>query len=196
MIDEGVIKYNCNWVKEQLSVIVSPDLKEWRDKMYELKLIGEYSDVNIGYGNISEKLGDNFLISGTQTGKIYPIKNNHFTLVTQYDINKNCLTCKGEIKASSESLTHAAVYEADESIKAIIHIHNKAMWVKLLNQVPTTNKNVPYGTPNMALEIKRLFQETNVVHDKIIVMAGHDEGIIAFGKDLNEAGKVILGYFN
>lgn len=196
MIDEGVIKYNFNWVKEQLSVIVSPDLKEWRDKMYELKLIGEYSDVNIGYGNISEKLGDNFLISGTQTGKIYPIRNNHFTLVTQYDINKNCLTCKGEIKASSESLTHAAVYEADESIKAIIHIHNKAMWVKLLNQVPTTNKNVPYGTPNMALEIKRLFQETNVVHDKIIVMAGHDEGIIAFGKDLNEAGKVILGYFN
>lgn len=191
-IDEGYIKFNCEWINQPLSVNVPLELKFWRDKMHELKQIGHYAEINIGYGNISVKTPDGMIISGTQTGDVYPIQDEHFTLVSYYDINNNSVVCKGPIKASSESMTHAAIYEADSTIKAIIHIHNKELWLKLINKVPTTKETVPYGTPDMANEIFRLFNETSVSHDKIIVMAGHDEGIIAFGKTISEAGELIL----
>jgi ribulose-5-phosphate 4-epimerase/fuculose-1-phosphate aldolase len=193
-IDEGYIKYNINWINEPLKVSVPKQLMVWRDKMHELKQIGHYADINIGYGNISVKTDDGFLISGTQTGDVYPIQPEDFTLVTDYNIQANSVTCKGKIKASSESMTHAAVYEADNSINAIIHIHNPKLWAKLMDKVPTTQKEVPYGTPEMANEIFRLFTETKVKEEKIIVMAGHDEGIISFGKDLDEAGEILLDF--
>ncbi len=91
-------------------------------------------------------------------------------------------------------MTHLAVYEANDSIKAIIHIHNQSLWHKLINKVPTTNSKVAYGTPEMALEIKRLFTQSNVINDRIIVMGGHQDGIIAFGNNFKQAGETILSY--
>ncbi len=194
IIDEGYIKFNLEWINEHLSVSVPKELMQWRDKMHELKQIGHYADINVGYGNISIKTPKGILISGTQTGDIYPIKEEDFTLVTDYDIEQNKVICKGPIKASSESMTHAAVYEADDSIKAIIHIHNLELWKKLMNKVPTTSIEVPYGTPEMAKEIFRLFKETNVKSEKVIIMAGHDEGIIFFGNSIQSAKELVLDF--
>lgn len=193
-IDEGTIKFNCQWIKQPLSIAVPDELLTWRDQMYNLKLIGYYEDVNIGYGNISIKTPQGILISGTQTGNIYPIKPQHFTLVTDYDLDRNTVECKGLIKASSESMTHIAVYQCDESINAIIHIHNLTLWQNLMDKVPTTKKEVPYGTPDMAKEIFRLFKESNVKQEKIIVMAGHEEGIITFGSSIENAGNLLLSH--
>ena len=194
IIDEGYIKFNIDWINQPLSVDVPKELMQWRDHMHELKQIGHYADINIGYGNISVKLPEGMLISGTQTGEVYPIKPEHFTLVDHYDIEQNYVHCVGPVKASSESMTHAAVYEADKTIQAIIHIHNMDLWSQLMNKVPTTKKEVPYGTPEMAKEVFRLFKETKVKEEKIMVMAGHDEGIIVFGSDLEEAGKILLHF--
>ncbi len=194
MIDEGVIKFNCDWSDESLPVEVPLELKAWRDKMHQLELIGEYADIKIGYGNISVKVDRGILISGTQTGNVGCIKDEDFALVTSYNMDENSVSCKGLLKASAESLTHAAVYECDDTINAIIHIHNKEMWTQLMDKVPTSDKSVPYGTAKMASEIKQIFDETSLAEDKILVMAGHDEGIIAFGKDLEEAGSIILKY--
>lgn len=192
MIDEGVIKFNCNWEDNDLPINVPVQLMEWRDKMHELNLIGEYKDIQIGFGNISIITPLGILISGTQTGNIYPIKEKDFALATSYNMAKNSLNCVGRIKASAESLTHAAFYEADEAIKAVIHIHNKEMWDALIDKIPTSKREVSYGTSEMASEIKRLFQDTDIQTQKIMVMGGHDEGIIAFGKNLQEAGQVVL----
>lgn len=193
-VDEGYIKFNCTWENKPNPVSIPSELKIWRDKMHQLKLIGHYEDINVGYGNISIMTQKGMLVSGTQTGQIYPIEDRHFTLIDRYDIMSNWVHCIGTIKASSESMTHLAIYEADESIKGIIHIHNQMLWQKLINKVPTTNKQVPYGTPEMALEIKRLFVESQVLNHKIIVMAGHEEGIITFGKNLSEAGQIISNF--
>jgi ribulose-5-phosphate 4-epimerase/fuculose-1-phosphate aldolase len=194
MIDEGVIKFNCHWSDENLPVEVPKELLKWRDEMYRLELIGEYKDIKIGYGNISIKLSEGILISGTQTGNIYPIFAKDFALVTGYDMAKNSVDCVGRIKASAESLTHAAFYDADEQIKAVIHIHSKELWDLLIDKIPTSKREIPYGTADMASEIKRLFAETTIQDDKVMVMGGHDEGLIAFGKDLDEAGKVLLDF--
>ena len=193
MKETGVIKFNCNWIKAQP---ISPDLlialNVWRTRMHKLGFIGVNNE-EIGYGNMSIRLsGNQFIITGSATGKIKVLSNKHYTKVVNYDLDKNSLTAEGPILASSESLTHAVIYECDKKVNAIIHIHNTKLWNELMNKVPTTNKDVEYGTPAMAMEMKRLFNETDLSKQKILVMAGHQDGIISFGKDLNEAGNQLL----
>jgi L-ribulose-5-phosphate 4-epimerase len=62
----------------------------------------------------------------------------------------------------------------------------------LLNQAPTTAKAAEYGTPEMAYEIMRLFMRSDAQTRKIVVMAGHEGGILTFGKDLEEAFAVLM----
>ena len=193
MKETGVIKFNCNWIKAApLASDLIIDINNWRDKMFELRFIG-VNDEDIGYGNISIRLNQKeFIISGSATGKLKKLTNEHYTKVVDYDLEKNSLTAEGPILASSESLTHAIIYEFDKNVNAIIHIHNTKLWNQLMNKVPTTNKDVEYGTPAMAMEMKRLFAETDLRNQKILVMAGHQDGIISFGKNLNEAGNQLL----
>lgn len=194
-MDEGYIKFNCNWTKagpvpkKQVN-----ELNVWRDRLYELGLIGAYSN-GIGFGNISIRFKDStFIISGSATGTLESLNENHYVLVNDYDLSRNSLNCRGPVRASSESLSHAAVYESSPETNAVIHVHNPGMWDNLINKVPTTSENVPFGTPEMADEIKRLFDETSVSALKILVMGGHREGIIFFGATLDEAGRILLNY--
>lgn len=198
MIDEGYIKYQCHWY--QLDAIADTDIKELnqcRAQLYQLGLIGEY-DNGIGFGNLSIRLQDSnqLIISGTQTGGIAHLSRQHYTKVTNYDWQKNSVTCEGLIKASSETLTHGAIYTAQPKVNVVIHVHHQQLWRQLLNQVPTTNPDCAYGTPEMAAEIIRLCQQQATQQQKIIVMSGHEEGILAFGRDLTEANQTLLSYFS
>jgi len=193
MTDEGYIKFSCTWIEEELSdQSIIDELDHWRQKLYNNQLIGAYPS-GIGYGNISQRLTDgSFLITGTATGNIKQLTPKHFTRVIDFDITKNAITCRGPIKASSESLTHAIIYKSLPEVKAVVHIHNNILWRKLLHNVPTTSPQVAYGTPEMANDLTRLLATTNLKEDKILVMAGHEDGLIAFGKDLVEAAGKLL----
>ena len=197
MIDEGYIKYQCHWTQKnsviEEEIIV---LNKWRNRLYQLGLIGQY-DNGIGFGNVSCRLNseNHFIISGTQTGGISQLTARQYTKVIDFNWTKNYVTCVGAIKASSESLTHGALYTANPDINAVIHVHNLPLWQRLINIVPTTNPNYAYGTPEMAEEIVRLCQKTETKLQKIIIMSGHREGIITFGKDANEAGNTLLNFY-
>lgn len=191
-MDEGYIKFNCEWIKaEPFSNEQIAELNRCRNLLYEMGLIGVYREdgEEIGFGNISIRIGasNQFIVSGTQTGGIAELNQFHYTKVIEGDFDRNYLQCEGPIKASSESLTHLAIYQADSTVNAIIHTHHQKLWKQLLNQVPTTRPDIPYGTPEMAREIFRLFKETQVKKEKLLVMAGHQDGIIAFGDNLTEA---------
>ena len=192
-MDEGYIKFNCKRIpSDDIPLDKVADLNFWRKIMYDKGLIGIYPD-GIGFGNISIRCDENtFLISGSATGGIPVLDKSHYSLVTDYNLQTNSLICKGPINASSESLTHALIYESSPSTNAIIHIHNLALWNQLMHKVPTSDNLVPYGTPEMAKEIKRLFEEASLSIEKIMVMGGHEEGIISFGKNLEEAANVLL----
>lgn len=194
-MDEGYIKYNCNWVKTNPTNIDLKDINHFRKVLFNLNLIGMYEN-GIGFGNISFRHKNDFLITGSATGGIDNLNENHYTFVTNYNFEKNWLKCEGPIKASSESLTHASVYENCKEANAVVHIHNLKLWEKLLYIVPTTRVEAEYGTPEMAKEITRLFKETSVSEKKIICMAGHKEGIVSFGKSLEEATNIILNHFD
>ncbi len=193
-LDEGYIKFNCEWViAPALPLNKWQVLNEYRAKMYEQKWIGYYEEHQVGYGNISCRFDEKqFIISGTQTGHLAELGGGHYTLVRSYDIAKNSLLCLGPIKASSESLTHAAIYELNPSYQAVIHIHDKKLWKSLMNKVPTSSSSVPYGTPEMAYEILRLYKKGDLAAQRLLVMGGHEEGIIAFGESLEEAAKILF----
>ncbi len=186
-IDEGYIKFSC--IHQYAPAIDVPQqLMQVRDELHRMKLIGYYPDLQVGYGNISIKVPEGIIISATQTGNIYPASPADFALVTRYDIDKNTVWCTGNKPASSETMTHAALYEADAEIHAVIHIHNKQLWDSYLHYYPTTGKEIPYGTPQMAISMADLYIENPEVKQyKTIIMGGHEEGIICFGNSLAEA---------
>jgi len=189
MIKEGVIKFTCDYEDgPPPDAEAIRELMLCRDKLYEMHLIG--SDGTVGYGNISLRSGtiDNpsFIISGSQTGYIPKIEPEHFTEVISYDIDANTLICRGKIKASSESLTHAAVYQSKSRVNCVIHVHNNVLWAKYLGVYPTTSASAEYGTAEMAYEIIRLIHESPS-DNGIIIMSGHEGGIIFYAETIKLA---------
>jgi ribulose-5-phosphate 4-epimerase/fuculose-1-phosphate aldolase len=166
------------------------DLNACRRKLLDLRLIG--LDLNgIGFGNLSVRDGAtrNFYITGSATGGLPKLSVTDCVRVVGWDFN--WLRYEGTAIPSSESLTHAAIYESDASTSAVIHCHDSVLWRTLLDRVPTTSKAIAYGTPEMAQEIMRLFDVSDVRSRKILVMAGHQDGIVAFGKNLEDAFDVL-----
>jgi len=197
-VHDGYIKFNCNWQKS--GPLVPEDyftmLNDWRNTIFRLHLIGAYSN-GIGYGNISMRVpkSNHFFISGSATGNFKKSIPAHYSLVTSFNFKKNSVTCSGPVKASSESLSHAAIYESKKNINAVIHIHHLQMWEQLLTQEPTTSYEYKFGTPEIALEIKKLILK-NDLSAGVIVMAGHKEGILFYGQDLQTTGLLITEYYN
>ena len=196
-MDEGYIKFRCKWDKAEKTDQTFVDaLNIWRKKLYDLHLIGQYEN-GIGFGNISMRYKNNqFIITGTATGGLPVLDHNHYTKVTSCSFSTNTLGCTGPIKASSESLSHAAVYEADQRYGAVIHVHHREMWERMLHLMPTTPENAVFGTPQMAIAIQHILDDVHTKQLKLIVMGGHEEGILTFGRNLQEAGEVLLFWFN
>lgn len=195
-VEDGYIKYNCYLKKEDLVHLpIMDDINSIRIRLMKLGLIGIYPS-KISYGNISNRLSRfEFIISGTQTGEYEILETKHFAIVNKADIDGNTLYCYGNNNASSESLTHAALYQIDDTINSVIHIHSYKMWTELINKVPTTPSTAEFGTPEIAKSIQNLYNDNpDVKLKRIIALGGHHEGIIAFGNDLNSALFTILHY--
>jgi len=195
MIDEGYVKFNSCWTKSHaLGYPEIAELIRWRAPLYARGLIGHFADIGIGYGNLSARVGQagRFVISGTQTGHLPVLGNEHFSLVTGFHLGKNIVCSEGASEASSESMTHAILYELDPEIRAVVHIHNDALWLELKGRVPTTGEQVAYGTPEMASEFARLVRESNFSAAGVAVMAGHDGGLISVGSSVQEATERLL----
>lgn len=192
-MDEGYIKFNANWKKTtHLHFSKIKQLNEWRQKLYDVDLLGVYPD-GIGFGNVSQRSeGNKFYISGSKTGSYESLNESHYAEVIDFDIQKNWVKCVGETIASSESMSHAIIYQQYAHVNAIFHVHNLELWKELLWKIPTTPESAPYGSPEMANEILQLFKTTDVLQEKLFVMAGHREGLFSFGKTLSEAGNVLL----
>ncbi len=193
---DGYIKFKLEWIKgKPVPLAKIKKLNQWRKKLYSLGLIGLY-DNGIGFGNLSVRSGKtgNFIITGSETGRLKVLNAKHYARVVGYNFEKNRLTCRGPIRASSESLSHAVIYRMDKSINYVMHFHNLKLWKELKNKVPATSAKASYGTPEMAREIERLFKQTDVKDKNIFVMAGHREGLMTFGSDAETAGNTILKF--
>ncbi|MBU0763604.1 MAG: class II aldolase/adducin family protein [Bacteroidetes bacterium] len=192
---EGIIKFNLEW-KEAEILIPEPCfslLNDCRKRLCGLNLIGETPD-GTGYGNVSVKINrkNHFYISGSGTGGTEKSYRHHYALVESYNLAGNSVVCSGLAKASSESLTHAAIYEYNDRAKAVIHVHSPVPWNKYKDRIPTTPRDAEYGTPEMASAIRPMMRIPEVLNRGIIIMGGHEDGILVFGTSLQEAEKRLL----
>jgi ribulose-5-phosphate 4-epimerase/fuculose-1-phosphate aldolase len=195
MIDEGYTKFIVDWTdRAPVDHPAIAELERWRRPLFDAGLIGHYADLGIGYGNISQRIGGGglFIISGTRTGHLPRTGREHYALVTSANVSENSVTCQGATQASSETLTHAAIYALDLSINAVVHVHDAVLWAELKNRAPTTDAEVAYGTPDMAREFKRLYCDTPLADTGVAVMAGHEAGLVSIGESLPEAAGRIL----
>lgn len=205
-MQEGVIKFQLDYTWDaavaETAVPHLPALEKWRAFCVANGLIGQdparYE--GYGFGNISQRVvwgkgGDElrpFLISGTQTGHLAHLSAEHYALVTGCYPTENRVVARGAVKPSSESMTHGVIYTLDTAVRGVIHVHSPHLWQAAERlALPMTAADVPYGTPDMAQEVARLFAQTDVHQRGIFGMAGHEDGIVAFGRDLDEAGKRI-----
>src|SRR5438477_12968088 len=189
MRETGSVKFTCQQVPIEISRFAGfAELKRYRRKLLALGMIGVDAS-GVGFGNLSIRNGatSRFYITGSATAGVSELMPTDCAKVVAYDFARNWLQCEGSTVASSESLTHAAVYESDPTARAVIHCHDMKLWTALLHKVPTTPEKVEYGTPEMAYAVRGLFDNTDVLKKKIFVMAGHEGGVVAFGRDLRSA---------
>lgn len=196
--EEGYIKFHCEIEK---TGPVIPDLlfqalNGWRNQLQEIHLIG-MNEQGIGFGNLSIRLPgtSRFYITGSATGKFKRAGKQHYTLVTGYSFSGNSVTCKGPLRASSESLSHAAIYLADSHIQSVIHVHHRKMWEHGISHLPVTDPASGFGTPDIAFNIKALLQDVGVRKGGVLIMGGHPEGILFFGRSADLAGNSVLKLF-
>jgi len=199
---EGVVQFNLTFLPaDPQPAAMLRSLNAWRQILYRLGLIGQdpHRYGGLGFGNVSIRQesgnGTSFVISGTQTGGMDRLFPEHYTLVKTFDSASNCVVAEGVVRPSSESLTHGSLYRLDRAIGAVIHSHSPEIWTQADSiGIPVTRRDVHYGTPEMAEEVCRLFQNTPVSVLKIFAMGGHEDGIVAFGSSLEQAGLTLVRY--
>jgi len=195
MID-GVIKYNFDFSKTKpIEKKLFTDIEKVRKRLIKLELIGEKD--GIGYGNISQKIDKKqFVITGTQTGHLKNLETQHYSLIEDYNDEKFYIKSSGAIKPSSEALTHATIYNLDEKIKAVIHIHSLYLWEFMLKNNYLKTKDVEYGSIEMINEVNSIYSQIKALSNPKFVMLGHIEGIIFFGDSIEMAEKELLKVFH
>ena len=204
MSQEGVIKFNLQY--QQTPEVALPGwqpISAWRQLLCQLQLIGQDPQryQGLGFGNISWRLPPfdapprqrPFAISGTQTGGLPQLLSGHYAQVLACDPGRNFVLAQGPLKPSSEALTHGTLYALDPALRAVIHVHSPQLWQQgAALGLPVTDPTVDYGTPQMAAEVEGLLTDERCRQLGILVMGGHEDGVVAFGADVEEAGGILL----
>ncbi len=198
-MQDGVIKFNLDFQQRVLELPVAriAGLLSWREILFRLQLVGmnESRYQGFGFGNVSQRLEDgSFLISGTQTGGIHVTALKHYARVREWNLKSNQVFAEGEVKPSSESLTHAAIYELDSEVRFVFHAHSPSIWSRAAElNIAMSDEDIAYGTIEMANEVKRLQGEGRLAN-RALAMGGHEDGVITFGYTAEEAGGRLVQY--
>src|ERR1700720_856274 len=123
MSETGSVKFKCEQVPIEVSRFTGfAELNRYRRKLLDLGMIGVDAS-GIGFGNLSVRDGATplFYITASATAGISELMPKDYAKVVAYDFARNWLQCEGSTVASSESLTHAAVYESDSTVRAVLH---------------------------------------------------------------------------
>lgn len=169
------------------------ELQGWRTVLRRLGLLGRdparYQGQ--GFGNLSCRAtgadDDRFLISGTQTGGLELLGAAHWTTVTECRPEANRVAARGPLPPSSEALSHGVLYRADPRIRWVMHLHSPELFAAAGRLgLPVTDPAAPYGSPALAAEIARLAPLAG--WPGLLVMGGHEDGILAFGADADAVG--------
>ncbi len=206
---EGAIKFEARHESGPLEARRYGDLVcqliAWREILTRTGLVGRDPELYGGYayGNVSGRVGPfpgarrarAFLVSGSGSSGKGRVRLDDFCLVTRCDASANCVTSSGPCLPSSESLTHGAIYDLAPHIRFVFHVHSPTIWRRAAElHLPTTAEDAPYGSPEMAREVERLYRSTSLAELGILAMGGHEDGIVVFGRNAEQAGQAVLRF--
>ena len=190
---EGVIKYRLDYAPSALPDDTNLDgLMRWFRRCRERELIGRDAKRYDGYayGNISVRAPRGFVISGTQTGGEPTLSATQLAWVIDFDIGANWLQAGGPARPSSEAMSHGQVYRTLPHVGAVIHVHSPVLWRSAADlALPTTLPSAAYGTPAMAAAVKAVLLARRDHSGGVFAMGGHEDGIIAYGSGIDDAGR-------
>ena len=205
---EGVTRFQVDheirMLEERVYGETAVVLAAWREVLARLGLIGRDPSryQGAGYGNVSARVGPfgdigrgqrRFLVTGTQTGGRPRVTLEDFSLVERYDVLRNHVRSMGPVPPSSESLTHGAIYDIAPTARVVLHAHAPEIWRHARSLgLPMTRVEAQNGTPEMALEVQRLYRESTLSGTGMLAMGGHEDGVIAFGSTAAEAGETLV----
>jgi len=196
---EGVIKFALDFTPGPPPLAAAlGELNAWRQIFVQLGLLGQ--DPNryegLGFGNLSRRLaagGSAFVISGTQTGGLARLQPEHYVIVQECHPDTNRVRAAGQIKPSSEALSHGIVYNHAPHLDWVMHLHSPTIFARHQQLgLAATDPAAAYGTPAMATEIRRLLDRLDLDEPQLIVMAGHEDGILACGQTADQVGSLVV----
>lgn len=189
---EGYIQFHCDHRPgPPLAHPQMAALLQARETLQQAGVLGVLPS-GIGFGNVSVRTeasasascpSGRFLITASATGGIRPGTPDVMCEVDEADVATNSVRCHGPRPASSETLTHAAVYAARPDAGAVIHIHDRVLFHRLLGGgAPMTPPHARFGTVAMA-------EATGAVaaHGAAagcLAMTGHEDGVLAWAPDV------------
>lgn len=117
------------------------------------------------------------------------LKKEDFVEVLNCAASAKEVTVNGKKPPSSETFLHYLIYKNRPDVNVIFHVHdekiiNNAQRLAREFKIPVTKEEKPYGTIELAQEVKKVLGKNNYV-----IMKNH--GVIGMGKDVNKAGEVI-----
>lgn len=206
---EGVIKYHLDFTRRSVEqpgfFKALASLNEARSALKARSLIGQDPSRygGDGFGNISLRfVGQQFLISGSQTGQLERLTSSDIALVEDFNYAANQLKASGMTKPSSESMTHGVAYQSLAKINAVVHVHSPDIWCHSdCLGLSATAADIPYGTPQMAEAVRQLLlaecrrdsiSSQSALPAIVFVMKGHEDGVVAVGDTLEDCKQALL----
>ncbi len=203
MAREGVTKFQLAFEEGHgVDWTLLAELNAWRKRLHDAGLIhrdpkrygGE------GFGNVSRKLspfdaalGGRFAVSGTQTSHLPDLTADHYAIVLECHPKENRIVATGPIHPSSEAMTHGMIYSLRPAVQYVLHVHSPEIWKNARRlALPATDPAAAYGTPEMTREVERLFAATPLGQQGLFVMGGHEDGVVSFGRSLDDAGTPLI----
>jgi len=100
-------------------------------------------------------------------------------------LDKKIVHAIGKNKPSSESMLHYAIYAGRKEINAIFHGHSKEILKYGDKLGVVTEKEMSYGSIELIEEVLKILDKNDFV-----ILKNH--GFLSLGKNMEEAGKLVL----
>lgn len=169
----------------------------WRSVFKRLGMLGQdparYG--GLGFGNLSGRDSEQpaeFVITASQTAAAPSIADGDLVRIANANPARFWVDACGRHPPSSETLTHAMVYQADPSVGWVFHVHSPDIWRQAETlALPATAGDVPYGSRAMVEAVSRLLSEHRA-RPLVFASLGHEDGVFACGDSADAAGGALV----
>ncbi|MFU8816464.1 MAG: class II aldolase/adducin family protein [Pseudomonadales bacterium] len=197
---EGTIRFAYS-LEAPIGAVADADtvaaLRGWREVLRRLGLLGQHPARygGLGFGNMSARdpaRPDQMIITASQSSGAETLEDDDLVRIVRSNPARFWVDAVGRQPPSSETLTHAMIYQADAAVRWVFHAHSPDIWRRATALgLPATPAAVAYGSTAMVEAVAQLIaaQEPGPL---AFVTHGHEDGVFACGASAEEAGSALV----